>query len=267
MMNRFAPALRRTLRELDLPRDVRAEIILEMAADLEAAYEDHRRRGATEEEARERAEDAVLGSFEVIRRLSRLHRDSGSRWSQAIGSRLGRGVDLVILLAGVLPMLVLAAAVAGRSLTSVGVVLAGPFLAMGALIAALVVAEARRTRSGLRAGRRGGLSLLLVTSAVAPALGLLALVLGLRDATSELALGAPDAAAQIELMAQVGSSGSLFAAGLLLGIAGALAWFVLRTRGLRTAEREVDDLLSRGSGPDAPLEADGIIPLAQRRPA
>ena len=258
-MNRFAPALRRVARELDLPKSVRAEILLEMAADLDAAYEHHRRLGAGDGEAARRAEEAVLGSSEVVRRLSRLHHASWQGWLDGIGSRLTGGADLLLLLMGVLPMLVLAAAVAARTLTTAAGVLAWILLAVGALIAGVMALELR--------GRTAGLPLLLVLSAVAPVLGLLAVTLGLHGAASQLAGGLPDTALRIELLTQVARDGALLAVGLLLGIAGALSWFVLHTRAATSAIREVDAILAEGPPPVVGHEADDIVPLVRRRRA
>lgn len=61
-MERFAPALRRVARELDLPRAVRSPLLLEMASDLDPVFEHHRSRGVGEAEAARRAEETVLGS-------------------------------------------------------------------------------------------------------------------------------------------------------------------------------------------------------------
>lgn len=72
-MHRFAPALRRVARELDLPRGARATVLRELAGDLDAVYAHHRERGLGEAEAQRRAEETVLGTTQVIRRLARLH--------------------------------------------------------------------------------------------------------------------------------------------------------------------------------------------------
>lgn len=82
-MEKFAPALGRVARELDLPRGVRGPLLLEMAADLEAVFERRRACGLGEVEAARKAEEAVLGSSEVLGRLAQLHKRSWRGWSRS----------------------------------------------------------------------------------------------------------------------------------------------------------------------------------------
>lgn len=265
-MKRFAPALRRAARELDLPRPLRDAILLEMAADLEAAYEDQRRRGHGDEEAARRAEEIVLGPPDVVRRLARLHAESGRDWTDGLGARLSTGVSLVLLGVAVVPMLLISGSVAVTELLDAPTSpLIWMLLVVGAAMIALLGLEAVRHLRGRRpSGSR--LALLLLLSAVAPALGLLAVALGLHSAAIAVSSGSQEVRAAVELSERVGRDGALLAVGLLLGISGALSWFVMRSRAAVVAAREADALLEEGSAPDFAARS-GVTPLARRRKA
>jgi hypothetical protein len=265
-MSRFAPALRRVARELDLPRAVRAAILLEMAADLDAVYDHHRRAGVDEEEAARRAEETVLGSSEVIRRLGRLHRGSWRDWSESVGSRLAGGIDLVLLLVGVLPMLVLAAVVTAGALSTPMSPLLWLLVAVGLAIGCVLAVEGGRLLGGGRGAGRA-LPLLLVLSVTAPAIGLLALAFGVHATAVLMSTGSPDAAARIASLERVGRDGVLLLLGLLLGLTGALSWFVLLNRTAVRTAREVDALLADGATAVPHDGSRGIVPLVRRRKA
>lgn len=255
-MERFAPALRRIAAELDLPRGARTELLLEMAADLDATYEHHRARGLSEDESARRAEATVLGSSEVIRRLGRLHVSPWRGWASEMGLRLSSGLDRVLLVVGVLPTVATAVGVSVWVLAERPSPLAWSILLVGVL---MVVVAARESVRHLRDGARRGayLQTLLVLAVMAPALGLLAPVLGLRRVTG-LTGGAPD---QVTLLTTVIQDGATLLAGLLVGVGGLLVWFVLLELEARRAAREVDALL--GEGVRSPEQA--VIPLVRRR--
>lgn len=265
-MSRFAPALRRAAAEFDLPRRIRTELLLEMAADLEAVYEHHRARGLPEDEAARLAEMSVMGSSEVVRRLGRLHASRWPGWAEDVGTRLSAGLDLALLAVGVLPVVALAGGVSIWALASDPSVLAWPILLVASLMTGLVATEAVRLLRD-RPPRRPRLPSLLVLSAVAPALGFLAPVLGLERAASSFNGPIPDQAA---LAVMVVRDGATLLAGLLLGIGGLLAWLVLLVYEARRASREVEALLTVDGDPAAPPrsaagEADTVIPLVRRR--
>lgn len=264
--NRFAPALRRVARELDVPRTVRAAIVLEMAADLESLYAYHRSRGAGEAEAIERAEEMVLGSAEVVRRLGRIHARPWRDWSEGVGSRLTGGAGLLLLVGGVVPVLVLSVGAAARVLISATGPLVWPLTGIGLAIIVTIALEVGRMIGGGRGGT-AGLPLLLVLAAVAPAVGLLAVTLSGYQAAQLLATGTLDAAAQLAVVTQVGRDGALLLVGLLLGICAALSWFVLLSRASVRAAREVDALLEGASDAEHPGNPDGILPLVRGRRA
>jgi hypothetical protein len=173
-MSRFAPALRRVARELDLPRPARAAILIELAADLESVYAHHRERGAGEAEAARVAEERVLGSAEMVARLSRLHRSSWQEWSEEVGGRLTGGLDLALLMGGVVPVLLFGAAVATHGLwtgaasaASGGGLPRWGVLGVSVLLAIVLGSEVARGLRG-HAVRRARLPLLLVLSILAP---------------------------------------------------------------------------------------------------
>lgn len=265
MTTRFAAALRRTARELDLPPHVRADILLELAADLDAAYEDQRGKGMSEAQATHLAEERILGSPELLRRLVRLHAGSPAGRFARLGAGLTDGTGRVLLVVAVAPALVLAGGVALGGLAST---LTGP---LDLLVPALgVAAAAVATREGVRLTAGGmppreRLRLLFVIFLAAPALAVLAATAGVHSVAVDLsATGAGAAATITGALERLIHHGSVLVAGLLVGIAGGLAWFVLVEAAARRAEREAAALLdealpARLTGPR------GIIPLERRR--
>lgn len=247
-MSRFAPALRELARELDLPRGARDAIVRELAADLEALYAHHRQRGVDERAAQRMAEDAVLGSAEVVRRLARLHRHTWRGWSESLGAQLAGGAPLVMLLLGVVPMLAAAAVLAAQAQMTTG----GPIVWGMAAVGLVMVVTIGRSAVLLLARSDASarvLALLPVLAAMAGALGVLAASLGLHATLSALA-SAPGAVPGALLAERLGGAFSVAATGVLLAIAGGFAWFVLLGRMAAQVAREVDALLGGdGSGP------------------
>lgn len=265
-MNRFAPALRSVARELDLPPKVKTAILMEMTGDLEAAFDHHRNLGRTEEEAERLAEAAILGSSEMVRRLGRLHRASWLEWSERVGERLGGGADLVLLLFAVVPMYALAGVVTFRTVAYPSSLLSWPLLAAGVAVGALIALEAGRILRGARgAGRQ--LPLLLTLSVVAPVLGLLAAALEVHSAAGALAGGVAEPVIQVAFVEGMTRAGTLLLVGLLIGLAGALSWFVLLNRDAVRVRREVDAILQDSSHVRSELQIEGVIPLIRRRRA
>lgn len=269
-MERFAPALRRVARELDLPRRTRTALLLEMAADLEAVYEHHRSRGLGEADAARRAEETVLGSSEVIRRLGRLHASPWRSWSEEVGARLTGGLDLVLLATGVLPVVALAGGVAVWAMAADPAPAVWAILGIGVVMTALVATETVRLLGG-RAPRPRSLPTILVLAALAPAVGLLALTVGLHRAARDFPASAVavSAGGQAELAAVAARDGAALLVGLLLGIGGLVAWFALLHREAQRAGREVDALLG-GDGQAAAASPPHdrtllTLPLVRRR--
>lgn len=264
-MERFRPALRRLAAELDLPRRARSELLLEIAADLHAVYEHHRARGLSEDEAARRAEAMVLASSEVIRRLGRLHSRPWRGGVEVLGVRVRGGLDLTLLLAGVVPAFAMAVGASVWSLAAHPSPPAWAVLAVGALMATIAVKEASRLLDR-RPPLRSSLPSLLVLSAMAPALGLLASILGVQRMV--IGLGGRGMGAADLLVAAAPDLATLLA-GLLVGIVGLLLWFLLLELGARRAADEVDALLGEDvPGPvlsDAVGTSGTVIPIATRR--
>jgi hypothetical protein len=205
----------------------------------------------------------VLGSEEVVRRLARLHASSCRGWSENVGARLSGGAGLVLLAVAVVPMLLVSGKVAISQLADApGSPLTWAVAAAGAAMATLIGREGMCLVRGRRPSE-SRLSRLLLLSTVAPALGLLALALGVHSATFGVS---PAESFSAELVESVGRDAALLAAGLLLGIAGALSWFGLRSRASVLAEREVDALLDDGRAAEH-RPPGGVTPLARRRRA
>lgn len=262
-MSRFAPALRELARELDLPRGARAAIVRELAADLEALYAHHRERGVDERAAQRMAEDAVLGSAEVVRRLARLHRHTWRGWSESLGAQLAGGAPLVMLLLGVVPMLAAAAVLAARAQLTTGAPIVWGMAVVGLVMIATIGRSAVLVLARSDASA-GVLALLPVLAAMAGALGVLAVLLGLHATLSAVA-SAPGPVPGALLAERLGAAFSVAATGLLLAIAGGFAWFILLGRMAAQLAREVDALL----GDDVPGRRDGarVLQLDRGRSA
>ncbi|MEX2531833.1 MAG: hypothetical protein WD960_13780 [Gemmatimonadota bacterium] len=266
-MTRFRTELRKAAGELDLPRPARDEILMELAAELEAAFEDQCRGGLDEAEAARKAVDMILGSGGVVRRLGRLHAGRWEGWTRGAGAQLTEGTGIVLVAIAIVPMLVFgggtAVPVLLRSSGSPSSwFLAWLVFAIGVSIALLAARDAFRIARG-RLPTRTGPTLLLLLSVLAPALGLLALALGLHSAGTAFASGALDPALPARSLELLTRDLGLFATGLLVGVAGALLWFVIVNRAWVLATREADALLDGSSALPARRPSD-VIPLRRR---
>ena len=127
---RFQEALARLERELDLPYPERAELIEEVAADLEAAYAASRQRGLAETEARAAALREIAPDGPALAALAEVHRPAARR---ALESLPGTARALAEATALALPF----AAVVSLLTSEVPLVL---FLREGGAATALVLA-------------------------------------------------------------------------------------------------------------------------------
>jgi len=267
--SRFAPALHDAVRELDLPRRVRARILLEMGSDLEELFAHYRGSGLGEAEAARRAEEKVLGSGAMLNRLAAMHRSPLADWSSSIGRRLGSGGDVALLTLGVAPALAGAAWVAFPQLLGNP---ASPFVwamvLVGAGILGIAATKVRSLfleRSASWRDLRSGLTPLLLLAAVGPAIGALALSLGFHAlATAPLARSA-DPVTALVLWDAIARDGALLVMGLLLGIGAALLWFVLTNRAATLEEIEVVELLGEGPPPAPGRSRAEVIHIHNRR--
>lgn len=261
MMSRFAPALRKLARELDLPAGVRGAILMEMAADLEAVFEHHRGQGLDEAEAQRRAEEMLLGAPGLGSRLGRVHRHAARLWPH--GRIVPAPVDLLLLLVAVTPIAAGSVAVGLRAATSSTSLLVWPLLAVGLTMVVVASVEAGRLLGGAPP-RAHSLSLLPALAAVAVGLGLLGFATEVRAMAMAFSASAADAASVVRQVERFGEAGGLLLVGLLLGVAGSVAWFILLQRAASRVEREVDALLATDASAAAP-DPSGVLPLRRRK--
>jgi hypothetical protein len=93
-----------------------------------------------------------------------------------------------------------------------------------------------------------GLSLLLGLAVLAPLVGLLALAVGGYQTALALSAAA-DAGAALMAVSRLAAAGSTFLFGILLGLAGSLAWFILLSRSTARVVRDVEALLAGSDDP------------------
>ena len=154
-MNPFADILREADRRLDLPRQARARILLEMAADLQDLCAHFQTQGLPPEEAEERARQAFALSDEVLGELAAVHT---SGWRRLVDhlSRQGRRPWERAALAA---LLVFVLAAGGLSVLSLELPrAAGPvgWVLVGLTVATLVPALRAFTALYLREARNLG---------------------------------------------------------------------------------------------------------------
>lgn len=261
-MSRFAPALRKAAGGLDLPSGQRALILMEMASDLDAVYEHHRSRGMDEITAAEEAERAVLGSAEVLRRLSRMHSTSWFASSNALGGRLAERANLLLLAGGVLPVLLLALQVLVSGVGSEPRAILWPFLISASVVLALIV-------HGFIAHLRGWvmpaerLSLLLALAVASPTGAFFFFIFALLRSVLTLARGS-DVPAQIVIATTIAHVGPALVLGLLVGLVGAITWFILLNRRSVQLTHEVEQILSGRHRPARSADP-VVLPLVRRR--
>lgn len=124
-MSRFRDLLRRTNERLDMPQPEKSRILLEIAADLEDAFELYRSEGLDEEEAARRAEEKFEVSEEALRELVEIHQSAFRRFLGRISGQAQTRWERVLLVA----VVVCIAAFAGREFLS-----AEPFRRAGSFV-------------------------------------------------------------------------------------------------------------------------------------
>jgi hypothetical protein len=226
--------LRRISSELKLPEPVKARILLEMAADLEALYEHYCARGLAEEEAARLTEEKLLASPEALQHLIVVHTTGYQRWLGRAAERLRWGLDLLLFLLGVGPVVVIATWVVAAQVEAM---LADPFvwplLAAVAAVTVLAVWKALqlfRGRVTPTAELHRGLALLLFLGVVAPAFAAAAFLIRLHGVSMQVVSGRAAPEAMLAAMEPLVHSATLLGMGLLLGIGAGLVWFVLVNR-------------------------------------
>jgi hypothetical protein len=208
-------------------------VLLELVSDLEALVGHYRRQGMTEEEAVARAEEVLLVSPEALQHLIAVHTTGYQRWVMRAAARMRWGIDMLLFVLGVLPVLIGGLLVVG---TSAGAMAASPFVwplvacAFGIIwIAATegwqLFVKGERSRGRLQQR----LPLLIHLGVAAPVLGLLGALLGLQRLTSLVADGS-GGSSTLALLEQVGRNASILAVGLLLAFGAGMVWYVLVNR-------------------------------------
>jgi hypothetical protein len=218
----------------DLPEPIRARVVMELVADLEALVGHHRARGLSEEEAARRAEETLLVSPEALQHLISVHTTPYQRWAMGAAGRLRWGLDVVLFAGGVLPILVVGILVIGTQAPRMSTIpLLWPILACACGITGIAGVKAyqlfvRRERSPVKLD--SGLRLLVFLGACGAVLGLLAALFGLQWLTGVLA-GAPgEAPSPVAIAERAGSDATLLTLGLLVAFGAGIVWFVLVNR-------------------------------------
>jgi len=85
-MNRFAPLLKRISDRLNLPQPLKSRILLEMAGDLEELYVFYRKKGLSEQEAMQKAEEKIDANDETIRLLVQLNDTAFRKYLRSVVS-------------------------------------------------------------------------------------------------------------------------------------------------------------------------------------
>jgi len=218
----------------ELPEPIRARVVTELVADLEALVAHHRARGLSAEEAARRAEETLLVSPEALQHLISVHTTPYQRWVMGAAGRLRWGLDVVLFVVGVLPILVAGMLVIGAQAPRMGTnPLLWPILACACGIAGIAGVKVyqlfvRRERSTMRL--HSGLRSLVFLGAGGAVLGLLAALFGLQRLTNALASAPGEVAATVEIAERAGSDATLLALGLLVAFGAGIVWFVLVNR-------------------------------------
>ena len=239
-MSRFRDLLRRTNERLDLPQPEKSRILLEIAADLEDAFERYRSEGLGEDEAVRRAEEKFEVSDEALRELVEVHTSVFRKLLGRISGQAQTRWERALLVA----VVVCIAAFAGRELLSAELFgRAGSFVwvVAGTGVAALVLTVIKTYTIYIRRDHdvrrlRTGLHWLPVLGGLSLAVGLYGVVLGLYRT-----VGSVPVEPAMHLGRLIGwgiRSSALALTGMLVSVAAGLVWFVLtnRVRALEVAE-------------------------------
>ncbi len=242
-MTNFADVLGPLSARLPLPQPARSRVLLEVAADLEAAYEHYRAEGCSEEEARRRAAEAFDLSDTALAELVALHTSFARRMLDRLSSQARTRWErsLLLIVAGFLTYLGVELAVRGGIITDAGSFV-WPVLICGAAGLLLGIAklyqvyvkqdhEVRRARRGL--------------DAIAVLAGA-QLLLGFFGAWFELYLAAARISrsvdyALVHLFNWLLGSAALLSVSLTGALLTAMLWFAVASRvaGIEDAEAEL----------------------------
>jgi len=246
-MSRFRNVLYRAQQQLDIAEPARSRILLEMANDLEDAYEHYLSQGHDEAEAERLAEESFAVSDQALQHLARIHdkafRNVGDSLAEHVGGTWQK--LLLILILGFEIVL------AGRILTDASFrMFTSPFvwpLVTLALVAFLITiwkiyqilasskGHPRRWRTG-----PGALLFIAGLSLATAGTGFLFhlqrfLRLNYAEAPKSLFMNFAGFAVGLSSMMTIGLLTSIFAA---------LVWFVLTSLVSRSERRELESLLA-----------------------
>jgi hypothetical protein len=213
---------------------VKARILLEMAADLEALYEHYRARGYADDEAARLTEERILASPEALQHLIMVHTTGYQRWLSRAAGQLRWGFELLLVVLGVLPMVAISTVmVAAQVRGMISVPFLWPLLILGAVLTVLALWKAfqlfvARVRSTVVLHR--GLPTLLLLAVIGPAFGGVAFLIHLYGISMTVAASSADPDVVFAAAEPLAQSATFLGMGLLLGLAAALVWFVLVNR-------------------------------------
>lgn len=87
-MSRFSSLLTSIYTKLDAPKAIKNRILLEIAADLDDAYEFYREQGKSEPEATRLAQEHFVLDDDAIQELSALHQPAMKKWLDAFSAQM-----------------------------------------------------------------------------------------------------------------------------------------------------------------------------------
>jgi hypothetical protein len=247
---RFEDALRSLAARLELPQPARSRVVLEIAGDLEDAYEYHRHEGLDDDAAR----DAALARFdlsdEALAELVAVHSTWARRFMDSMSER-GRSRFERVALALVMGFVV---ALAGLRLAGAGLlehVGAAAVPSVALTLTALAVAAHKAWRLWLTGDHRirqlhRGLPEILIAAAASLGFGMAGFWFELHRMFSAAMAAVPAAGADLGSSAPDLYSGLLHAfaagnAGMLGAVACCMAWWLLvrKVQRIERAETEV----------------------------
>ena len=114
-MSRFSSLLNDVNNRLDLPQQAKARIILEIASDLEDAYDIYRERGLSEAEATQAAQEKFILDDSTIAELSSIHQPFLKKWMDNLAGGVESRWERVVLILTLLTI----AALSGHALSKI----------------------------------------------------------------------------------------------------------------------------------------------------
>jgi len=244
-MSRFARILQSTAERLDIPQPSKANVLLELAADLEDLFLYYKNQGHDDATAMRMAEERLHANDDVLRQLARVHASAFQRWVERFSDRTRSAGERILLLVVVLFSLIFfGAQLSGTPLLRD----AGPYIWPVAAIAAAGFALALAKLYQLYVKKdhhvrrlRNGLPELLFLALAGSFVGLFGVVHGLWAATFGAAMERGDPA--ILFHRWLFESVATLIVGLLVTIAASLAWFLILNKVLRIERAEASQLV------------------------